>query len=75
LAKARGNSGSNEYVQLNDALRYIELGQGKLKYYGTDKTVSLSENLKSLCENLDPDDNPVAMVVRLRAQGSSKAQG
>ena len=71
-----GYSSSNEYIQLNDALRYIELGQGHLKYYGTDKKVPVSDELKSLCKKLDPDDNPVAMVVRLKAQGSRlKAQG
>lgn len=61
-----GNAGNNSYAQINDALRYIDLAEGKLKYWGTDKVSPISSELKTFCQNLNPEDNPVIMRVTLK---------
>ncbi len=60
------NGGDETYVQINDVARYIDLQKGLLKYYGTDKITPISQEVKSFCEQLDPNDNPVIMVVKLK---------
>jgi hypothetical protein len=65
-----GHSANNQFVQLNDAQRYMDLSNGLLKYYGTEKIAPVSDELLRLCATLKLDDNPVAMLVRLKAQGS-----
>lgn len=62
----RGNAGENQYLQVNDALRYIDLAEGYLTYYGTDKITPISAELKHFCEDLETEDNPVVMVVTLK---------
>ncbi len=59
-------SGSDLLVQVNDAQRYIDIANGHLKYYGTEQTAPLSSKLRAFCKKLDPEDNPVVMVVKLK---------
>ncbi len=61
-----GPSPTGEFVQINDAQRYLDLLNGKLRYHSTKEKTPLSPKLKSFCESLDPEDNPVVMVVTFK---------
>jgi len=59
-------AGKDRFLQINDAQRYIDLLNGKLKYHTVNKIVPISEDLRKLCKSLNPEDNPVVMVVQFK---------
>ena len=67
-----GSAGENKYLEIHNAQRFIDLAHGEITYYYEKQTTPVTEKLRDLCKKLDPEDNPVVVVVRLKAKSKNR---
>jgi hypothetical protein len=66
-------AGTDCFLQINDAQRYIDLINGKLTYHRIKTNPEISPTLREFSESLNPEDNPVVMVVQFKVmQGDAR---